>query len=72
MSRPLADMQGVFGGKPIAVIGATPGGFGTILSHIYLQPNAGGLVDLVVPAGHTSLISGVKNNITMNFNLAIE
>ena len=32
LTRPPADIKRVFGGKPVAVIGATPGGFGTILS----------------------------------------
>ena len=32
MSRPPADIARVFGGKPVAVIGASPGGFGTQLS----------------------------------------
>ena len=32
LSRPPADIQGVFGGKPVALIGASPGGFGTVLS----------------------------------------
>ena len=32
MSRPPADIQRVFGGKPVALIGASPGGFGTVLS----------------------------------------
>lgn len=32
MSRPSADISRHFGGKPVAVIGASPGGFGTILS----------------------------------------
>ena len=31
-SRPSADIPRVFGGKPVALIGASPGGFGTILS----------------------------------------
>jgi chromate reductase len=31
-SRPPSDIGRVFGGKPFAVIGASPGGFGTILS----------------------------------------
>jgi NAD(P)H-dependent FMN reductase len=31
LSRPPADIGRVFGGKPVAVIGASPGGFGTIL-----------------------------------------
>ena len=32
LSRPPADIGRVFGAKPVAVIGASPGGFGTILS----------------------------------------
>ncbi|TXI04236.1 MAG: NAD(P)H-dependent oxidoreductase [Rhizobium sp.] len=32
MSRPSSDIAKVFGGKPIAVLGASPGNFGTILS----------------------------------------
>ncbi len=32
LSRPAADIPRVFGGRPVAVMGATPGGFGTILS----------------------------------------
>lgn len=32
LSRPPADIKTVFGGKPVALIGASPGGFGTILS----------------------------------------
>jgi chromate reductase len=32
MSRPASDIARVFGGKPVALIGASPGGFGTILS----------------------------------------
>src|SRR4051794_16334748 len=32
LSRPAADIERVFGSKPVAVIGASPGGFGTILS----------------------------------------
>jgi chromate reductase, NAD(P)H dehydrogenase (quinone) len=32
LSRPDTDIKRVFGSKPVAVIGASPGGFGTILS----------------------------------------
>ena len=32
MSRPPSEIAQHFGGKPVAVIGASPGGFGTILS----------------------------------------
>ncbi len=31
-SRPASDISRIFGGKPVAVLGASPGGFGTILS----------------------------------------
>jgi NAD(P)H-dependent FMN reductase len=32
LSRPPADIARIFGNRPIAVMGASPGGFGTILS----------------------------------------
>ena len=32
MSRPPADIQRIFGDRPVAIVGASPGGFGTILS----------------------------------------
>ena len=32
LSRPPADIARVFGGKPVALMGASPGGFGTVLS----------------------------------------
>src|SRR5262245_34561191 len=32
LTRPPSDIKTVFGGKPVAVMGASPGGFGTILS----------------------------------------
>ena len=32
LSRPPADIASVFGNRPVAVIGASPGGFGTILA----------------------------------------
>ena len=32
LTRPGSDIKRVFGGKPVAIIGASPGGFGTILS----------------------------------------
>ncbi|HSV58513.1 MAG TPA: NADPH-dependent FMN reductase, partial [Variovorax sp.] len=32
LSRPSSDIARVFGGKPVALCGASPGGFGTILS----------------------------------------
>lgn len=32
LSRPPADIPRVFGGKPVAIMGASPGGFGTVLA----------------------------------------
>lgn len=32
MTRPASDISRVFGNKPVAILGASPGGFGTILS----------------------------------------
>ncbi len=32
LSRPDADIPRIFGNRPVAIIGASPGGFGTILS----------------------------------------
>jgi len=32
LTRPVSDIGRVFGGKPVAIAGASPGGFGTILS----------------------------------------
>lgn len=32
LSRPPADIPAVFGGRPVAIIGASPGGFGTLLA----------------------------------------
>jgi chromate reductase len=38
LSRPASDIGRVFGNKPVAVIGASPGGFGTILSQAAWLP----------------------------------
>ena len=38
LSRPAADIPRVFGGRPVAVIGASPGGFGTLLSQTAWLP----------------------------------
>jgi chromate reductase len=32
LTRPASDIAPLFGGKPVAVLGASPGGFGTILA----------------------------------------
>ena len=38
LSRPPADIARVFGGRPVGVIGASPGGFGTLLSQTAWLP----------------------------------
>jgi chromate reductase, NAD(P)H dehydrogenase (quinone) len=38
LSRPAADIKRVFGGKPFAVMGASPGPFGTVLSQAAWLP----------------------------------
>jgi NAD(P)H-dependent FMN reductase len=38
LSRPAADIPRVFGNRPLAVIGASPGGFGTLLSQTAWLP----------------------------------
>jgi NAD(P)H-dependent FMN reductase len=38
LSRPASDIKVVFGGKPVAVMGASQGGFGTILSQTAWLP----------------------------------
>jgi chromate reductase, NAD(P)H dehydrogenase (quinone) len=38
LSRPNSDIRRVFGGKPFAVMGASPGGFGTILAQVAWLP----------------------------------
>jgi NAD(P)H-dependent FMN reductase len=38
LSRPGADIPRVFGGRPFALIGASPGGFGTVMSQAHWLP----------------------------------
>jgi len=38
LSRPSSDIARMFGGRPIALIGASPGNFGTILSQAAWLP----------------------------------
>jgi NAD(P)H-dependent FMN reductase len=38
LSRPSADIARVFGGRPFGVVGASPGGFGTLLSQTAWLP----------------------------------
>lgn len=38
LSRPPSDIKRVFGGKPVAIMGASAGGFGTVLSQAAWLP----------------------------------
>jgi NAD(P)H-dependent FMN reductase len=38
LSRPPSDIKTVFGGKPVALMGASAGGFGTVLSQAAWLP----------------------------------
>jgi chromate reductase len=38
LSRPSSDIPRIFGGKPTAIVGASPGGFGTILAQAAWLP----------------------------------
>jgi NAD(P)H-dependent FMN reductase len=38
LSRPPADIKRVFGGRPVAIMGASPGNFGTLLSQTAWLP----------------------------------
>jgi NAD(P)H-dependent FMN reductase len=38
LSRPNSDVKRVFAGKPFALLGASPGGFGTILAQVAWLP----------------------------------
>jgi chromate reductase, NAD(P)H dehydrogenase (quinone) len=67
LSRPPADIKRVFGGRKVALIGASPGGFGTILSQeawlpvlrtLGTQPWFGGRL-MVSRAGNMFDASGV-------------
>jgi NAD(P)H-dependent FMN reductase len=51
LSRPPADAARVFGGKPVALVGASPGGFGTVLSQSAWLPVLRALGAQLWPAG---------------------
>ncbi len=38
LSRPVADIPRIFGERPFALIGASPGGFGTVMSQAHWLP----------------------------------
>jgi chromate reductase len=37
-TRPATDITRVYGGKPVAIMGASPGGFGTVISQVAWLP----------------------------------
>jgi NAD(P)H-dependent FMN reductase len=56
LSRPSLDIRNVFHGKPVAVIGASPGGFGTILAQNAWLPVFRGLGSRLY-TGHRLMVS---------------
>ncbi len=65
LSRPSSDIRRVFGGKPIAIAGASPGGFGTILAQNAWLPVFRALGAEIWP-GDRLLISRATSVIEMN------
>lgn len=59
LSRPSADIARVFGGKPVAVMGATPGQGGTMLSQAAWLPVLKRL-GAVAWSGGTMMVSGAS------------
>jgi len=56
LSRPSLDIRNVFHGKPVAVVGASPGGFGTILAQNAWLPVFRGLGSRLY-TGHRLMVS---------------
>ena len=69
MSRPSSDIQRVFGGKPVAMIGASPGNFGTILSQNGWLPTLRTL-GAELWTGQRLLVSGAGQAFDAEGNLA--
>ena len=78
LSRPAEDIPRVFGGRPFAVIGASPGGFGTIMAQAAWLPVMralgvhywmGGRL-LVSRAGHAFGADGALTDETVRRQLA--
>ena len=59
MSRPPADIGKVFRGKPVAILGATPGGMGTVLGQASLLPTLRTL-GLLLYSGGLMYVSGAS------------
>ena len=55
LSRPPADIARVFGGRPVAIAGASPGGFGTVLAQNAWLPVFRTLGAELWPAGRLAI-----------------
>jgi chromate reductase, NAD(P)H dehydrogenase (quinone) len=71
LSRPPKDISRVFGRKPVAIGGASPGGFGTILSQNAWLPVFRTLGALLWPGGRL-LVSRASNVVDANGNITDE
>ena len=60
LSRPPADIKRVFGGKPVALMGASPGSFGTILSQKCLASGAADVGSRLLVRGSSPGIASTK------------
>jgi NAD(P)H-dependent FMN reductase len=69
LSRPPGDTARVFGGKPVALAGASPGGFGTILAQAAWLPMFRNLGADLWPAGRL-LVSHASNVIDASGNIS--
>jgi chromate reductase, NAD(P)H dehydrogenase (quinone) len=70
LTRPASDLKRVFGGKPVGLIGATPGGWGTLLAqgswltvlrHIGAQHWSGGRLALSKAMDHFDADGNLKD-----------
>jgi len=69
LSRPSDDIARVFGGKPVALIGASPGGFGTVLAQEAWLPvlrklGAAPWFGAVLTVAHASKLFDAEGNLT--------
>lgn len=71
MSRPASDIPQLFGGKPVALIGASPGGFGTILAQNGWLPTLRTL-GVRLWAGERLMVSGAGKAFDAEGNLVDE
>ena len=61
LSRPAADIPHTFGGKPVALIGASPGGFGTTLAQTAWLPTLR-VLGMTLWSGGRLLVSHAKTS----------